>query len=206
MIARSAWLWLSLGLLGLWALGGPLAGADPEEADTPGAAEAEEPNATRPAVTAGGHDPAAGAIDPLDLVEEFVRFSVAAGGEKELDEAAFHANRERHNPFVRPFDRWETLLVFDRNGDGKISWAEAAQYRRELRRQMLAAYDADRNGRLQGEERSAANKALAEGRLPALAAPKDRDRAETAPEEPAASQPSPATPTTEPATQADEEE
>ena len=199
MVARRTWLWISLGLLGLAAFAAPRAAAseDPNAPPIPLAEDANalrvlaaipiDPNASRPAAQDDANLPrlaprtldlAAGAVDPLDLVEENVRFSVAAGEGKELDEAAFGANRERHNPFVRSFDRWESLLLFDRNGDGKISWQEAARYRRELRRQMLAAYDADRNGRLTGEERAAANKALAEGNLPALNAPRDKNRPE----------------------------
>jgi hypothetical protein len=161
---------------------------------------AEDPNASRLAgVAPAAHDAAAGPIEPLDLVEEFVRFSTAAGEDQELDKAAFGANRQQHNPFARSFDRWKTLLLFDRNHDGKISWPEAVRYRRELRRQLLALYDADRDGQLAGEERAAANKALAEGRIPALTPPKDENRAEPDGDDSPASQPRDPAPVTHPA-------
>jgi len=106
---------------------------------------------------------------PYDPLEEHIRFSVATGGEgKELSESAFNENRTRHHPFVRKFDRWEVLLQFDRNGNGTISWTEANRYRLALGKAVLAAYDTDRDGRLTGDERAAANKALAEGNLPSL--------------------------------------
>ncbi len=122
-----------------------------------------------------------------DPLEEQVRFLVAAGGEKNLTEAAFAENRKRHNPFVRRFDRWEAIVLFDRDGSGTISLSEALRYRQALRLALLAAYDADGDGLLAGEERAAANKALAEGSLPAL-----RDgtsEARPAPRKEAASQP-----------------
>jgi hypothetical protein len=217
-MARSTWLWIGLGA----AL---LAAPDPSRADagdanaappTPAAEDANAPraapaqddaNVPRPAALAPrARDLAAGAVEDLDLVEENVRFSVAAGEDKELDEAAFKASRQRHNPFARPFDRWENLLLFDRSGNGKISWQEAAQYRRELRRQVLAAHDVDRDGQLTGEERAAANKALAEGNLPALTPPKDKDRPGSDGDDPPASQPgSPAPGSPAPATQPAEE-
>jgi hypothetical protein len=106
-----------------------------------------------------------------DDLEEQVRFAVACGDKKELSEAAFEDNRRHHTPFARRFDRWDQLILFDRNGNGTISWGEASQYRVALRKALLAAYHADRDGQLTGDERAAANKALAEGRLPPLNPP-----------------------------------
>jgi hypothetical protein len=103
-----------------------------------------------------------------DALEEEVRFVVAAGEGRDLTEAAFAENRKRHNPFVRRFDRWEAIVLFDRNASGTISWSEAHRYRQALRKALLAAYDADHDGLLTGEERAAANKTLAEGNLPPL--------------------------------------
>jgi len=103
-----------------------------------------------------------------DALEEQVRFVVAAGEGKDLTEAAFAENRKRHNPFARRFDRWEAIILFDRNASGTISWSEAHRYRQALRKALLATYDADHDGLLTGEERAAANKALAEASLPPL--------------------------------------
>lgn len=143
---------------------------------------------------------------PYDPLEEHIRFSVAAGGEgKELSEAAFNENRPRHHPFVRKFDRWEVLLQFDRSGNGAISWTEANRYRLALGKALLAAYDTDRDGRLTGDERAAANKALAEGNLPPLKADKGAaGQSDPDPESPAAPRPAPA-PSSEPASQPSQE-
>ena len=128
------------------------------DAPTSGPAEPAEP----------ARDYCASAIDPFDPVEEFIRFCLAAGDDRQLDEQEFQANREQTNPFVRIFDLWEQIIRFERKGDGKINWPEANRYRRRLRKKVLETYDADGNGRLKDAERQAANKALAEGNVPAV--------------------------------------
>ena len=104
----------------------------------------------------------------LDELEEHTRFLVASKDGNELNEAAYNENRRHRNPFARRYDRWANLLLFDRDGSGTIRWQEALQYRAALRKAILAVYDAGHDGQLTGEERSAANKALAEGDLPPL--------------------------------------
>jgi hypothetical protein len=151
----------------------------PASAPAPAAPGDEEPGiesprragATAPAEEGESPDLVKSAVS-YDELEEQVRFAVACGDKKELSQAAFEENRKHRNPFVRPFDRWDQILLFDRNGNGTISLGEALQYRAALRKALLAAYDADHDGVLTGEERLAANKALAEGKLPALSVPK----------------------------------
>ncbi|HUS46516.1 MAG TPA: hypothetical protein VNA25_06760 [Phycisphaerae bacterium] len=137
--------------------------SSPARADSPATAPAEQP----------AQDRCASAVDPFDPVEEFIRFRVAAGEDRELDEQQFRDNREKANPFVRVFDLWEQIIRFDHNGDGKINWPEAEQYRLRLREKILATYDADGDGRLKGDERKAANQALEAGEVPEVQPPAD---------------------------------
>jgi hypothetical protein len=137
---------------------------------TCGASASEDTPATAPALAEEEPLDLVREILSYDAIEEHIRFVVAAGESGELSEAAFHENHKRHNPFARPFDRWELLLPFDRNGNGTLSWPEAARYRAALKKAILAAYDVDRDGQLTGEERLAANRALADGKLPPLKA------------------------------------
>jgi hypothetical protein len=142
----------------------------PASAPAPAWEPAPPAAASAPAVEAESPDLVKDAVS-YDELEEQVRFAVACGEKDELSPAAFEDNRRHHNPFVRRFDRWDRLATFGRNGKGTVNWAEAAQYRAALRKALLAAYDADRDGQLSGDERAAANKALAEGRLPTLTPP-----------------------------------
>ena len=157
----------------------PPAPEDPSTRPASAPAFAAAEPATSPSSPAGPAAAPQEAEEPADLVkavlsydpvEEHTRFLVACGRGQELSAAAFRQNRKHRNPFARPFDRWENLLLFDRDGGGTISWAEAGRYRVALRKAILAAFDADRDGQLTGEERDAANKALSEGNLPPLAA------------------------------------
>ena len=108
-----------------------------------------------------GADLCKSAVDPYDSIEERVRFLVAAGVDNELDEQEFLADRARANPFVRRFDRWTDLLRFDKDANKTIDWFEAEAYRQALRKVVLEAFDANKDGRLAGKERDAANEALA---------------------------------------------
>ena len=107
-----------------------------------------------------------GPIEPYRLGDEKMRFFAAAGKDNELDKKEFLANRESKKPFVRSFDRWETCITFDRDGNSRMDWLEAEAYRRDLRDRMLARYDGNKNKRLQKAERVAANQALEAGKLP----------------------------------------
>jgi hypothetical protein len=111
-------------------------------------------------------DWARGAVDPLHLGAQRTRFLLAAGVDSELSREEFEADAKNAEAFVRPFDRWEDLIRFDRNSNGTIDWFEAAMYREDVRARVLAAFDGDGNGRLTGAERQAANAALATGRVP----------------------------------------
>jgi len=118
------------------------------------------------AAGASAGDLCSDAVDPYLPGVERARFFEAAGSDSELVEAEFEADRKRPNGFVRAFDQWKALAAFDKDASGKIDWFEADAYRRELRRRVLAAFDANRDGQLAGKEREAAVKALTEGQVP----------------------------------------
>ena len=109
------------------------------------------------------------AVDPYDVGEERTRFFQAAGADNELSEKEFADVAGKDGAFVRSFDTWAGLRAFDKNGNGTIDWFEADAYRLDLRKRMLAAFDADRDGRLTGAERDAANRALAAKKIPSAA-------------------------------------
>jgi len=106
-----------------------------------------------------------GPIDPYDLGRERSRFLRAAGADNELTGEEFASDAKRPGGFVRKFDRWEGLRAHDRNANKTIDWFEAKAYRLALRTKVLAAFDADKDGRLRGPERDAANRALARGEI-----------------------------------------
>ncbi len=116
-------------------------------------------------------DLAKDAVDPYNPGGERARFLAAAGIDSELSEDEFKANAEASDPFVRPFDKWSTLKAFDKNANGKVDWFEADGYRRAVRKAVLGTFDKNDNTRLQGEERTSANEALASGKLPRVALP-----------------------------------
>jgi Ca2+-binding EF-hand superfamily protein len=126
---------------------------------------AESRPATAPAAGGAVPDLCKGAVDPYDENEERERFLKATGVDNELDATEFEAAKGKDNSFVRSFDRWESMLAFDKSGNRKIDWFEADAYRKDLRRRVLAAFDADNDGKLTGEERDGANRALARGKL-----------------------------------------
>jgi len=111
------------------------------------------------------------AVDPLNPGTERAKFLKAAGVDTELDETEFKANLKLDDGFVRQFDKWSNLTLFDKNKDKKIDWFEANAYRRAIRTAVLGTYDADKNRKLTGEERVKANKDLAAGKLPRISAP-----------------------------------
>ena len=119
--------------------------------------------ATRPAVNIPDHCDQA--VDPYHPGLERVRFFQAAGVDNEIDAEEFAAARGKPNSFVRVFDHWAQFVRYDRTGDKTLDWFEADAYRRALRKRVLAAHDADKNGRLTGAERLAANRALAAGKI-----------------------------------------
>jgi len=113
-----------------------------------------------------------GAIDPFITGLERALFLKAAGVDTELDHSEFGTNKKVEGGFVRSYERFSTLLLFDKNRDKKIDWFEANAYRLALRAAVLGAYDKDKNRRLTATERDEAIKALGAGKLPRIATPK----------------------------------
>ncbi len=105
-------------------------------------------------------------IDPFVPGKERSRFLRAAGKDSELTEKEFESNRKARKPFAREFDKWKAIARFDADKSGKIDWFEAQAYRRGLRKKVLATYDKNKDRKLKGAERDAANKALASGKIP----------------------------------------
>jgi len=89
--------------------------------------------------------------------DERTRFFDATGVDGELSGKEFAAAGGKPKSFVRAYDRWEATVPFDGNGSGKLSWAEAEKYRESIRKHVLAMFDKNKDGKLTGEERAAAN-------------------------------------------------
>jgi len=123
--------------------------------------EAQEP-ATPAAV-----DYCAGRVDPYDPTAQRNLFFTAAGVDNELTAEEFAASRGQAG-LAAVFDKWERMIQFDKNNNKTLDWFEVDAYRREVRRLVLAAFDEDKDGRLTGAEREAANKSLAAGKVPGL--------------------------------------
>ena len=147
-------------------------------ADANSAVRDASPQASQPAASqpAPAPDVLGGAIDPYQPGTERAAFFKAAGVDNELDANEFAKARKAAGAearpagsFVRPFDDFNAMLAFDKNHNGTIDWFEAEAYRQDVRRRVLAAFDANRDGWLTGRERSAANKMLLAGRLPGKA-------------------------------------
>ena len=107
-----------------------------------------------------------GAVDPYEPAGERGRFFQAAGPDNELDTKELAAARGKANSFVRRFDRWEAMLPFDKDKNKTLDWFEADAYRQDVRKRVLQAFDANKDGRLTGSERAKANAMLAAGRVP----------------------------------------
>lgn len=157
------WFLLALAIL----CTGPVQPARAEDPDPPSPAEVEEYT---------GVDHCHSAVDPYLVALEKRRFFNAIGKDNELTKDEFHTNRGPtiHSPFARRFDRYSSMLAFDADGNGRIDWTEADAYRRDLRKRVLAAYDANKDGRLRGLERRQANLALEAGTIP-MASPSNPD-------------------------------
>ena len=106
-----------------------------------------------------------GVVDPYDSVAQKSLFFKAAGKDNELDEKEFEADKAAGKGFVASFEKWATIVAFDKDGKKLIDWLEADEYRRDLRRRVLSAHDTSKDGKLAGDERTAANKALAAGKF-----------------------------------------
>ena len=112
-----------------------------------------------------GADLCTGAVDPYDIVSEKGRFYTTAGKDNELSAQEFLATKSGKGAFRRPFDKWSEMQKFDRDGNKSLDWLEADTYRYAMRKMVLAAYDANKDGKLGGTERQSACKALAAGKI-----------------------------------------
>ena len=146
------------------------------------------PSLAKPSAAAGV-DICSGAIDPYVPGSQRALFFRASGPDSELNAKEFTADRARSTStqktatpraFAQRYDRWTSLLAFDRNGDKTIDWFEADAYRRALRRTTLAIFDKNKDSQLTGEERVAAIRALLAGKV-RPAAPGTAARAPVAP-------------------------
>ena len=114
---------------------------------------------------AAGADLCTSAVDPYDIVSEKARFYASAGKDNELSATEFAAIQIGPTGFRRKFDKWSEMLKFDRDGNKSLDWLEAGAYRFEMRKMVLAGYDANKDGKLGGPERQSACKALASGKI-----------------------------------------
>ena len=110
-----------------------------------------------------------GAVDPYETIGQKSLFFKPAGKDNEMTEKEFNADKAAGKGFVRSFEKWSTIVAFDKDGKKQIDWLEADAYRRSLRRRVLAAFDKTKDGKLVGEERTEANKALAAGKFASVA-------------------------------------
>jgi len=109
-----------------------------------------------------------GAVDPFDRATQKTGFFAIAGKDGELTSEEFRDAAEKEmsaKTFLRSFDTFASLLEFDKDKNSKIDWVEAEAYRVELRKRVLKAFDANKDSRLKGPEREAANRALAAGKF-----------------------------------------
>ena len=109
-----------------------------------------------------------GAVDPFDRPTQKAGFFAIAGKDGELTSEEFRAAVEKEastKAFLRSFDTFAALSRFDKDKKGTIDWVEAQAYRIDLRKRVMAAFDANKDSRLKGPEREAANRALAAGKF-----------------------------------------
>lgn len=166
--------------------------ADPSETSNP-----PQPPAAASAPADDLPDLLTSAVDPYEPPDQRAKFYKAAGADSELSKEEFEADAAREGSFVRKFDRWKDMLKFDANANGKIDWFEADAYRKAVRAAILQRFDADKDGRLTGQERTQANRALHQGKLAlpgGKASPADQPRAD-APSTPGQAAPASTQPT-----------
>ncbi|MDP6635879.1 MAG: hypothetical protein QGG42_13345 [Phycisphaerae bacterium] len=106
------------------------------------------------------------AVDPFYPPKERGRFFTATGPDSEMSADEFSAARGKKDSFVRVFDTFKAMTRFDRNSNKTIDWFEAKAYREDIRKRVLAVFDADKDGKLKGPERDKANRMLASGKVP----------------------------------------
>ena len=137
-----------------------------QAAPAPASMPAPTPAASQPAsgpAQAAIPDHSKSILDEYDAAKERQKFLAAAGVDNEMDRTQFDADKAKGGGFVRPFDRWEGLLRFDKNGNKKIDWFEADAYRQDLRQKLLAVFGADSDAKMTPDQRGRANLALEGG-------------------------------------------
>jgi hypothetical protein len=108
-----------------------------------------------------------GAVDPFDRTAQKTGFFAIAGKDGELTSEEFKkaSDKTSTKEFLRSFDTYAALSRFDKDKNSTIDWVEAQAYRLDLRKRVMAAFDANKDSRLKGPEREAANRALASGKF-----------------------------------------
>ena len=135
-----------------------------QPASQPATAPATAP-ATGPAISVFLPDLCDSAVDPYRAGKEREKFFKAAGIDLEMDQTEFAADAAGKNGFVRPFDKWSSMLRYDKDGNRKLDWLEVDAYRQAFRGKVLAAFDVNKDGKLIRGERDQANRALAAGKI-----------------------------------------
>lgn len=126
------------------------------------------PASTRP--TAPTVDHVKDLFDLYSQGEERSRFFGAAGVDGELTDKEFSAASGKPKSLVRSYDRWEMAIGHDKDANGKLNWPEAEQYRLSVQQRVLGLFDRNKDRKLLGGERDAANSFLARGlRAPGFA-------------------------------------
>ena len=105
------------------------------------------------------------AIDPYDQADQKVKFIKATGNDGELDQKKFLADQKTGEGLILPFEKWETAVAFDKNKNGSLDWFEFEAYRQAMRAAVLAGFDKNKDGKLTGDERTDALKALKDGKV-----------------------------------------
>jgi len=112
-------------------------------------------------------------IDTYSQGDERGRFFQGAGVDGEITKEEFAAAAGKAGSFVRSYDRWDSAAAHDLDKSGKLNWPEAEKYRLGVQALVLSRFDKDKDGKLAGAERDAANRMLARG------LPRERRRAWT---------------------------
>jgi len=141
--------------------------------------------ATKPPKTTNKpSQPASKGTRRYNPVVERAKFHALAGPDSELDAKEFASARGKSGGFARKSDNWSALLKFDADGSKTIDWFEADAYRRSLGKRkhpkvttidgreyvafrdnthiiwarLVKKYDKNRDGKLTGNERKAADR------------------------------------------------
>jgi len=167
----------------------PVVAPKPATATQPAAttkpATPSEADATPTIVT----DALTNTVDPFSMADQKTKFLKLAGNTGELNAKSFEVDRKAGGNLIMPFEKWETAIAFDKNKNTTLDWFEFEAYRQAMRKAVLAACDKNKDNKLTGDERTAALKLLAEGKLdikpdpeqrtgalpPKLVAPEDGD-------------------------------